>query len=162
MCHRSAPSHRHHALRKGLAYASAVQTTWKLTDSLGGYFEVWNDPYINRTDQHNFGIKLAGSLWTLQACLCAGCCSPGKSRLSFHMAQRTDGIITPTSKAGAAKLVKKNFLEAIKSNDFRKLETILIQKQIDVDTVFEVEDENMVLASYKQGKKCRSVIVKLL
>lgn len=78
------------------------------------------------------------------------------------MAQRTDGIVTPTSKAGAAKLVKKNFLEAIKSNDFRKLETILIQRQLDVDTVFEVEDENMILASYKQGKNCRGVIVELL
>lgn len=63
---------------------------------------------------------------------------------------------TPVTKSAAAKLLKRNFLEALKSNDFGKLKDILIQRQIDVDTVFEVEDENMVLASYKQGKnyKC--------
>lgn len=78
------------------------------------------------------------------------------------MAQRMDGIIAPISKAGTAKLVKKNFLDALKSNDFEKLKDILTQRQIDVDTVFEVDDENMVLASYKQGKNCRGVIMKLL
>jgi ankyrin repeat/SOCS box protein 4 len=69
------------------------------------------------------------------------------------MEQRMDGTTAPITKSGASKLVKRNFLEALKSNDFGKLEAILIQRQIDVDTVFEVEDENMVLASYKQGKK---------
>lgn len=64
-----------------------------------------------------------------------------------------DGSTGPVTKSGAAKLVKRNFLEALKSNDSGKLKAILIQRQIDVDTVFEVEDENMVLASYKQGKK---------
>lgn len=63
-----------------------------------------------------------------------------------------DGTATPITKSAAAKIVKRNFLEALKSNDFGKLKAILIQRQIDVDTVFEVEDENMVLASYKQGK----------
>ncbi|KAI4570267.1 hypothetical protein MJT46_005784 [Ovis ammon polii x Ovis aries] len=62
-----------------------------------------------------------------------------------------DGTAAPITKSAAAKLVKRNFLEALKSNDFGKLKAILIQRQIDVDTVFEVEDENMVLASYKQG-----------
>lgn len=66
-----------------------------------------------------------------------------------------EGTATPITKSAAAKLVKKNFLEALKSNDFGKLKAILIQRQIDVDTVFEVEDENMVLASYKQGKNYR-------
>ena len=66
---------------------------------------------------------------------------------------RMDGSAAPISKSAAAKLVKRDFLEALKSNDFGKLKAILIQRQIDVDTVFEVEDENMVLASYKQGKK---------
>lgn len=56
------------------------------------------------------------------------------------------------TRAAAAKLMKKNFLEALKSNDYKTLEDLLIQKQIDVDTVFEVEDENLILASYKQGK----------
>ncbi|NXO96265.1 ASB4 protein, partial [Certhia brachydactyla] len=55
------------------------------------------------------------------------------------------------TRAAAAKLVKKAFLEALKSNDFETLEELLSQKKIDVDTVFEVEDENLILASYKQG-----------
>ncbi|TKC40545.1 hypothetical protein EI555_012391 [Monodon monoceros] len=62
-----------------------------------------------------------------------------------------DSTAAPVTKSAAAKLVKRNFLDAVKSNDFGKLKAILIQRQIDVDTVFEVEDENMVLASYKQG-----------
>lgn len=66
-----------------------------------------------------------------------------------------DGTALPVSTPTAAKLVKRNFLEALKSNDFGKLKAILIQRQIDVDTVFEVEDQNMVLASYKQGKNYR-------
>lgn len=66
-----------------------------------------------------------------------------------------EGAATPFTKSAAAKLVKRNFLEALKSNDFGKLKAILIQRLIDVDTVFEVEDENMVLASYKQGKNYR-------
>lgn len=66
-----------------------------------------------------------------------------------------DSTAAPITKSTAAKLVKRNFLEAVKSNDFGKLKAILIQRQIDVDTVFEVEDENMVLASYKQGKNYR-------
>ncbi|XP_039383092.1 ankyrin repeat and SOCS box protein 4 isoform X2 [Mauremys reevesii] len=55
------------------------------------------------------------------------------------------------TRAATAKLMKKAFLEALKSNDYKTLEDLLIQKQIDVDTVFEVEDENLILASYKQG-----------
>ncbi|XP_044533828.1 ankyrin repeat and SOCS box protein 4 isoform X1 [Gracilinanus agilis] len=51
----------------------------------------------------------------------------------------------------STKITKKTFLEALKANDFGKLKALLIQRKIDVDTVFEVEDENMVLASYKQG-----------
>ncbi|XP_063308504.1 ankyrin repeat and SOCS box protein 4 isoform X1 [Pelobates fuscus] len=47
--------------------------------------------------------------------------------------------------------LKQRFLQALKSNDFVTLENILEQGKIDVDTVFEVEDENLVLASYKPG-----------
>lgn len=67
--------------------------------------------------------------------------------------ENTQGKMT---RAEAAKLVKKNFLEALKSNDYETLEELLNQKKIDVDTVFEVEDENLILASYKQGK-CDSI-----
>nr|XP_034985584.1 ankyrin repeat and SOCS box protein 4 isoform X2 [Zootoca vivipara] len=55
------------------------------------------------------------------------------------------------TRAEIAKRLKKDFLKALQSNDYKTLEKFLNQKQIDVDTVFEVEDENLVLASYKQG-----------
>uniref|UniRef100_A0A8C8S4Z0 Ankyrin repeat and SOCS box containing 4 n=1 Tax=Pelusios castaneus TaxID=367368 RepID=A0A8C8S4Z0_9SAUR len=62
------------------------------------------------------------------------------------------GSLVPLiTRAAAAKLVRKTFLEALKSNNYKTLEDLLIQKQIEVDTVFEVEDENLLLASYKQG-----------
>ncbi|XP_053570049.1 ankyrin repeat and SOCS box protein 4 isoform X3 [Bombina bombina] len=48
-------------------------------------------------------------------------------------------------------LLKESFLQALKSNDFVTVENILSEKKIDVDTVFEVEDENLVLAAYKPG-----------
>ncbi|XP_006027805.1 ankyrin repeat and SOCS box protein 4 isoform X1 [Alligator sinensis] len=51
----------------------------------------------------------------------------------------------------AEKLAKKTFLEALKSNDYKTMEDLLLEREIDVDTVFEVEDENLILASYKQG-----------
>lgn len=57
----------------------------------------------------------------------------------------------------AEKLAKKTFLEALKSNDYKTMEDLLLEKQIDVDTVFEVEDENLILASYKQGKTVAAI-----
>ncbi|KAM4687282.1 ankyrin repeat and SOCS box protein 4 [Discoglossus pictus] len=48
-------------------------------------------------------------------------------------------------------LLKETFLQALKSNDFVTLENILIEGKIDVDTIFEVEDDNLVLAAYKPG-----------
>lgn len=68
---------------------------------------------------------------------------------TYKEGENTERKIT---RATAAKLVKKAFFEALKSNDFETLEELLSQKKIDVDTVFEVEDENLILASYKQGK----------
>ncbi|XP_064410881.1 ankyrin repeat and SOCS box protein 4 isoform X2 [Latimeria chalumnae] len=55
------------------------------------------------------------------------------------------------NRAAAAKLTKDHFLQTLRQNDFEKLQEILSTNKIDVDTVLEVEDENMVLASYKQG-----------
>ncbi|XP_029444784.1 ankyrin repeat and SOCS box protein 4 [Rhinatrema bivittatum] len=57
----------------------------------------------------------------------------------------------PCRRATAETLMKETCLQALKANDFEKLQEILVQKKLDVDTVFEVEDENLVLASYKQG-----------
>ncbi|XP_074128178.1 ankyrin repeat and SOCS box protein 4 [Sminthopsis crassicaudata] len=58
---------------------------------------------------------------------------------------------TISTARASSKITKKTFLEALKANDFGKLKALLVQRKADVDTVFEVEDENMVLASYKQG-----------
>ncbi|XP_068094586.1 ankyrin repeat and SOCS box protein 4 isoform X2 [Hyperolius riggenbachi] len=51
----------------------------------------------------------------------------------------------------ANKLLKESFLQALQCNDYVAVETILNEGHVDLDTVFEVEDENLVLASYKAG-----------
>ncbi|KAM9307905.1 ankyrin repeat and SOCS box protein 4 [Gastrophryne carolinensis] len=51
----------------------------------------------------------------------------------------------------ANKLVKESFLQALQANDYVTVSGILDEGKIDVDTVFEVEDENLILASYKAG-----------
>ncbi|XP_075067315.1 ankyrin repeat and SOCS box protein 4 isoform X2 [Mixophyes fleayi] len=48
-------------------------------------------------------------------------------------------------------LLKETFLQALQSNNYVEVENILNEGKIDVDAVFEVEDENLVLASYKSG-----------
>ncbi|GCC22992.1 ankyrin repeat and SOCS box protein 4 isoform X1 [Chiloscyllium punctatum] len=54
-------------------------------------------------------------------------------------------------RARAARTLKATFLQALQNNDCKSLNEILGKKKIDVDTIFEVEDETMILASYKQG-----------
>ncbi|XP_020370185.1 ankyrin repeat and SOCS box protein 4 [Rhincodon typus] len=54
-------------------------------------------------------------------------------------------------RAHAARIIKATFLQALQNNDCKTLKEMLRKKKIDVDTVFEVEDETMILASYKQG-----------
>ncbi|XP_028672896.1 ankyrin repeat and SOCS box protein 4 [Erpetoichthys calabaricus] len=56
-----------------------------------------------------------------------------------------------TTRSAAAKALKDTFLKALKRNDYGKIQALLQSRKVDVDTVFEVQDENMVLASYKQG-----------
>lgn len=56
-----------------------------------------------------------------------------------------------SSQGKAARTLKETFFQVLLSNDYSALKEILRQKKIDVDTVFEVEDEDMILASYKQG-----------
>ncbi|XP_053719271.1 ankyrin repeat and SOCS box protein 4-like [Synchiropus splendidus] len=46
---------------------------------------------------------------------------------------------------------KQKYLEAIQANDAPEVHRILRTGRLDVDTVLEVEDPGMVLASYKQG-----------
>ncbi|XP_030644381.1 ankyrin repeat and SOCS box protein 4 [Chanos chanos] len=46
---------------------------------------------------------------------------------------------------------KARLLDALKRNDAEEVWEILHRTDIDIDTVFDVEDRNMILASYKQG-----------
>uniref|UniRef100_A0A4W4HCP6 SOCS box domain-containing protein n=1 Tax=Electrophorus electricus TaxID=8005 RepID=A0A4W4HCP6_ELEEL len=56
-----------------------------------------------------------------------------------------------TTDPSAVKLLKAKFLEALQRNDAAEVEKLLRTTNIDIDTVFDVEDRSMVLASYKQG-----------
>lgn len=51
----------------------------------------------------------------------------------------------------AVKQLKRQFLEALQANDAQEVVHILHTGKLDIDTVLEVEDPSMVLASYKQG-----------
>ncbi|KAG7245048.1 hypothetical protein INR49_023614 [Caranx melampygus] len=51
----------------------------------------------------------------------------------------------------ALKQLKQRFLEALQANDAQEVLHILHSTNLDIDTVLEVEDPSMVLASYKQG-----------
>ncbi|XP_035038126.2 ankyrin repeat and SOCS box protein 4 [Hippoglossus stenolepis] len=51
----------------------------------------------------------------------------------------------------AVKQLKLKFLEALQTNNAQEVLQILHTGKIDIDTVLEVEDPSMVLASYKQG-----------
>ncbi|XP_076005975.1 ankyrin repeat and SOCS box protein 4 isoform X2 [Genypterus blacodes] len=51
----------------------------------------------------------------------------------------------------SAKQLKRRFLRALQTNDAQEVLNILHTTTLDIDTVLEVEDPSMVLASYKQG-----------
>ncbi|XP_078146704.1 ankyrin repeat and SOCS box protein 4 [Centroberyx gerrardi] len=51
----------------------------------------------------------------------------------------------------AAKQLKERFLKALQRNDTQEVLQILHTTNLDINTVLEVEDRSMVLASYKQG-----------
>lgn len=53
----------------------------------------------------------------------------------------------------AVKKLKQQFLEALQANNAQGVLDILHIGKLDIDTVLEVEDPSMVLASYKQGKR---------
>lgn len=68
----------------------------------------------------------------------------------------------PTSRSEAAKRIKERFLQAIQRDDSEEVQEILHTTNLDIDTVLEVEDKNMILASYKQGKGGEASISRLL
>ncbi|XP_008287509.1 ankyrin repeat and SOCS box protein 4 isoform X2 [Stegastes partitus] len=51
----------------------------------------------------------------------------------------------------AVKQLKEQFLEALQANNAQEVLKILHTDKLDIDTVLEVDDPGMVLASYKQG-----------
>ncbi|XP_047461308.1 ankyrin repeat and SOCS box protein 4 [Mugil cephalus] len=51
----------------------------------------------------------------------------------------------------SVKQLKEEFLEALKANHAQKVLQILHTGKLDIDTVLEVDDPGMILASYKQG-----------
>ncbi|XP_054462216.1 ankyrin repeat and SOCS box protein 4 [Anoplopoma fimbria] len=51
----------------------------------------------------------------------------------------------------AVKQLKRQFLKALQANDAQDVMHILRTGKLDIDTVLEVDDPKMVLASYKQG-----------
>lgn len=53
----------------------------------------------------------------------------------------------------AVKQLKQKFLKALQANDSQEVMQILHTGKLDIDTVLEVEDPSMILASYKQGKE---------
>ncbi|MBN3298090.1 ASB4 protein, partial [Amia calva] len=57
----------------------------------------------------------------------------------------------PGTRSAVARVLKESFLQALQCNDFEKVRDILQNSAVDINTVFEVEDKNMILASYKQG-----------
>lgn len=57
----------------------------------------------------------------------------------------------------AVKQLKLQFLEALQADHAQEVLQILHTGKLDIDTVLEVDDPSMVLASYKQGKEEPSV-----
>lgn len=53
----------------------------------------------------------------------------------------------------ALRQLKKQFLEALQTNNTQEVLQILRTGKLDIDTVLEVDDPSMVLASYKQGEE---------
>lgn len=51
------------------------------------------------------------------------------------------------------KQLKQQFLDALRANNAGEVMRILHTRKLDIDTVMEVDDPSMVLASYKQGKQ---------
>lgn len=51
----------------------------------------------------------------------------------------------------ADKQLKQQFLDALRANNAQEVMRILHAGKLDIDTVMEVDDPSMVLASYKQG-----------
>ena len=64
-----------------------------------------------------------------------------------------------TPRRESLRQLKARFLEALVANDAQEVVHVLRSTGLDIDTVLEVEDTSMLLASYKQGRRCVCVRV---
>ncbi|KAM3858435.1 ankyrin repeat and SOCS box protein 4 [Diretmus argenteus] len=68
-----------------------------------------------------------------------------------YLAPGPGTVMEVTEELNPRQCAKKQFLEALQMNDAQEVLKILHTTNLDINTVLEVEDHSMVLASYKQG-----------
>ncbi|XP_072226385.1 ankyrin repeat and SOCS box protein 4 [Leuresthes tenuis] len=90
-----------------------------------------------------FISNLIHALWTILEPESAGLATQGHSLYDIME------DMSPTQVA--VKELKEQFLRALQTNDAQEVLKILHTGKLDIDTVLDVDDPGMVLASYKQG-----------
>lgn len=75
-------------------------------------------------------------------------CDMSRPRAVLGLAEEDDRDL---SRREAVNRLKTSFLEALTRNDAAEVAKILRTTSIDIDAVLDVEDRDMILASYKQG-----------
>lgn len=92
--------------------------------------------------------NLIRTLWRILAAQSAGfAVLDGDRGLSF-----AESMEELTPRKVAVQQLKQQFLEALQANNAQEVMRILHRGKLDIDTVMEVDDPDMVLASYKQGE----------
>lgn len=75
-------------------------------------------------------------------------CDMSRPRAVLGLVEEDDRDL---SRREAVNRLKTSFLEALTRNDAAEVAKILRTTSIDIDAVLDVEDRDMILASYKQG-----------
>lgn len=95
-----------------------------------------------------FISNLLRAVWRTLVSEPAGLAVPHKERgLSFR-----EFMEELSPRQLAVKQLKQQFLEALQANNAQEVMEILHTGKLDIDTVLEVDDPSMALASYKQGE----------
>ncbi|XP_069031782.1 ankyrin repeat and SOCS box protein 4 [Embiotoca jacksoni] len=92
---------------------------------------------------YTFICNLLCAVWTILESEPAGLATQGPSLRDF--------MEELSPRQLAVKQLKNRFLWALRANNVQEVLQILHTGQLDIDTVLEVDDPSMVLASYKQG-----------
>lgn len=96
----------------------------------------------------SFISNLLRAVWRTLVSEPAGLAVPHKERgLSFR-----EFMEELSPRQLAVKQLKQQFLEALQANNAQEVMEILHTGKLDIDTVLEVDDPSMALASYKQGE----------